>query len=129
MRLVKQGQSLVAEQRGLDPESSCSIDSVLKRIRWIDWTAPSLRCCPVGRQADGSVRSDVMGDQAFWVSSSRIFTITPGREHQEISSYQACRHNDGDQLLQLFDVHPRILTLLCGEFRSRSRTMKLAEQR
>ena len=75
------------------------------------------------------MRSDVMGDQAFWVSSSRIFTITPGREHQEISSYQARRHNDGDQLLQLFDVHPRILTLLCGEFRSRSRSMKLAEQR
>ena len=75
------------------------------------------------------MRSDEMGDQAFWVSSSRIFPVTPGREHQEISGHQACRHNDGDQLLQLFDVHPRILTLLCGEFRSRSRSMKLAEQR
>ena len=88
-----------------------------------------MQCASFFFQTDGSMPFRVLGDQGFWVFSPRIFTITPGSEHQEISGHQPCRHKDGGKLLQLFNLHPRILTLLCVEFRSRSRSMKLAEQR
>ena len=68
-------------------------------------------------------------DQALRMPLPRIFPIAPGGEQQEIASHQACRHDHRRKLLQLFDVHPCIVTLPSAECRSRSRTVKLSQQR
>ena len=57
--------------------------------------------------------------------SSWVLTVAPWRKQQEISCYQSCRHDHGSQLLQLFDVHPGIVTLLCLGCSFGSRMVKL----
>ena len=52
----------------------------------------------------------LVDQQAFRMVLSRILTIAPGGEQQEISCHQACRHDHGGELLQLFNLHPCIVT-------------------
>ena len=70
----------------------------------------------------------LVDQQAFRMVLSRILTIAPGGEQQEISCHQACRHDHGGELLQLFNLHPCIVTLPFAESWSRSRTVKPTDQ-
>ena len=75
-------------------------------------------------QVRSLLASCVLVDQAFRMVLSRILTIAPGGEQQEISCDQACRNDHGGELLQLFNLHPCIVTLPFAERWSRSRTVK-----